>query len=305
MIMVDFEKIRVFYHVALEGSILRATSALNLSSPAISKHVSDLEKHLGARLFIRKKKGLVLTESGEKLYDVAKHSIRSLEAVTQEIEGTNVESQDELRILTTTGVVSVLLMQRMKKFVEKNPQVKIRIYTQDDNFNFFSLGVDCAILPKIDNHEGLTVRKIGSLNFVYYASQSYLAQYGMPKSLEDIKNHRVMSFYLNHQGYVGNVDWHLKGENGEELLKPTMTINNALTTISAASEGYGMVMLPRGLNLLNALDFTEVLPDKISRTFDYFYAVRNDEPETSLLQEFYQCLMESEQEKTISASASK
>lgn len=294
--MVDFEKIRVFYHVATEGSILRASSALSLSSPAISKHVSDLEKHLNTRLFIRKKKGLVLTESGQKLFDVAKHSVRSLETVTKEIEGDNAVEKKELRILTTTGVVSMMLMQRMNAFVNKHPDVQIRVYTQSDQFDFFNIGVDCAILPKVDNRDGLTIRKIGSLEHRYWASPAYIKKHGVPKNLDDLKNHRIIGFYLNQQGYVGNVDWFLKnGEAHDQSIMPSMIINNALTMIVAASQGYGLIVLPKNLQIVNELGFQEVLADQISHTIDYFYVLRNDEPETELLQEFYQYISKSDQ----------
>ena len=83
--MVDLEKIRIFYHVALEGSLLKASSVLELSSPSISKHLADLENKLNIKLFIRKRRGLQLTEAGEKLFVVASTSIKDLENISKEI----------------------------------------------------------------------------------------------------------------------------------------------------------------------------------------------------------------------------
>ncbi len=66
--MVDLELYRIFYEVAKAGNITQASNALNISQPAVTKHIKNLEYQLGATLFIRNRKGVILTESGKKLF---------------------------------------------------------------------------------------------------------------------------------------------------------------------------------------------------------------------------------------------
>lgn len=52
---IDFELYRIFYVVANHGNITRASEELNISQPAISKAIKNLEEQLGGQLFVRTK----------------------------------------------------------------------------------------------------------------------------------------------------------------------------------------------------------------------------------------------------------
>ncbi len=62
-------RLRAFAAVARAGSLTRAAADLRLSQPAISKHISALEKEIGRPLFIRRARGVVLTTTGQQLAD--------------------------------------------------------------------------------------------------------------------------------------------------------------------------------------------------------------------------------------------
>jgi DNA-binding transcriptional LysR family regulator len=65
---IDFELYRIFYVVAKNGNITKAADELNISQPAISKSIRNLEEQLGGQLFVRTKRGVVLTEEGKEFY---------------------------------------------------------------------------------------------------------------------------------------------------------------------------------------------------------------------------------------------
>ena len=60
---------KVFYEVAKAGNISKASKALMISQPAISKSISKLEEELGVRLFSRNSRGVMLTSEGEILFE--------------------------------------------------------------------------------------------------------------------------------------------------------------------------------------------------------------------------------------------
>ena len=66
---------RIFYVVANHGNITRASEELNISQPAISKAIKNLEEQLGGQLFVRTKRGVVLTEEGQEFYIYIKQAI--------------------------------------------------------------------------------------------------------------------------------------------------------------------------------------------------------------------------------------
>ena len=72
---VNFELYKVFYSVANNGSISKASEELLISQPAVTQNIQSLEGQLGVTLFIRTKKGTVLTEEGKELYKYIKEGI--------------------------------------------------------------------------------------------------------------------------------------------------------------------------------------------------------------------------------------
>ena len=63
---INFELYRIFYVVANNGNITKASEELNISQPAISKSIKNLEDQLGGALFTRTKRGVILTEEGKE-----------------------------------------------------------------------------------------------------------------------------------------------------------------------------------------------------------------------------------------------
>src|ERR1700686_5297883 len=65
--MIDY-RLHVFRQVAEVGSLTKASKALHLSQPAVSKHIKLLEEELRVPLFIRSSSGVVLTDAGEAVH---------------------------------------------------------------------------------------------------------------------------------------------------------------------------------------------------------------------------------------------
>jgi LysR family transcriptional regulator of abg operon len=69
---IKFHQIRAFVEVARQGSIRGASRTLNLSQPALTKSIKELEEGMAAQLFVRRSKGVALTECGEGFYQRAR-----------------------------------------------------------------------------------------------------------------------------------------------------------------------------------------------------------------------------------------
>lgn len=75
---INLNTLNYFYEIANTNNITKASENLNVSQPALTKAIKQLESDLNAKLFIRSKKGVVLTEAGEILYDYTKNSFQNL-----------------------------------------------------------------------------------------------------------------------------------------------------------------------------------------------------------------------------------
>lgn len=79
----DLNRLKIFYHVYAQNSVVGAAKVLNLSQPAVSQHLQKLEKELKVQLFTRVHKKLVPTAAGHKLYQMVEPFLRELPDLLQ------------------------------------------------------------------------------------------------------------------------------------------------------------------------------------------------------------------------------
>lgn len=126
---IDYELYRIFYIVAKNGNITRASKELLISEPAVSKSIKNLEGYLGAPLFTRTKKEVNLTTEGITLYEYISKGIeyfKSGEAKFNEL--INLES-GTIRIGINTTLTKEFLMPYLETFHKLYPNINIEIRT--------------------------------------------------------------------------------------------------------------------------------------------------------------------------------
>lgn len=182
---IDFELYRIFYIVAECESITKASNELFISQPAVTKQIKKLEELLGCDLFIRTKKGLILTDSGKMIYSDIKNAIKSFELAEKRIMNLKTLDSGIIKIGVGTTLTRKFLLPYLRDFHEKYPNVKIEIFTdsykslreklrygkidfivskipdkKDDDFEYFSLGDinECFVVN--DKYYDLTKRVI-------------------------------------------------------------------------------------------------------------------------------------------------
>jgi len=136
---VDFELYRIFYTVANNGNITKAAEELMISQPAISKTIKNLEEQLGGKLFVRTKRGVILTEEGKELYKYiskAMEYIKCAENRFTELINLDVGS---IRIGISTTLTKEFLLPYLEVFHEKYPKIDIQIITNMSNELIFKL----------------------------------------------------------------------------------------------------------------------------------------------------------------------
>lgn len=127
--MLSLYKLEIFAAVVQAGSFSAAAQRLYMTQPAVSQHIQDLERSLGTSLFIRGRRGVTLTPSGETLYD---YTQRILSLVAEaESRVTNVENLEsgQISIGATPGVSVYLLPEWIQSFRERYPRLNISLQT--------------------------------------------------------------------------------------------------------------------------------------------------------------------------------
>ncbi len=290
--MIDIEKLRSFYYVIKEGSLLKAAGVLEKNHTTLSKHLTELEETYNVKLFVRKRKRLELTDKGNELFKLAQNTIPSLENGAIEILAPTQVQTNQLRILTTTGIIGVWIVRKVKILAEEFPDLRIAVITTNVDIDFESSKADVGILPK-QASKGLSQKKIKTIHSQLFASSNYLKKYGIPEKMEDLTNHRLISFYSDYEGNVGNLDWHLKRDLPDHSLRESMlSVNSGFLVYEAGCQGLGIIAMMEEFEYLENSTLTRVLPKEKGPSFDAFYVTRADAVLTKIQKRFLEILLD-------------
>lgn len=126
---INLELYKVFYYVAKNESITRAANELSISQPAISKSIKTLEEQINTQLFIRKRDGVSLTETGNTIYKKIKEAMELINSAENDLKSlTNLE-YGTINIGASKTIIHEFLMPYIKSFHKDYPNINIRIFT--------------------------------------------------------------------------------------------------------------------------------------------------------------------------------
>ncbi|MBT2623384.1 LysR family transcriptional regulator [Chryseobacterium sp. ISL-6] len=124
--MFDY-RLKVFYTVASRLSFTRASEELNISQPAVTKHIKEIENQLNTKLFDRKGTSIQLTRSGIVLYEYAEKIRNIYRDLEFEIHQLNSEHKGKLIIGASTTVAQYILPEILAKFHSYYRDIKIEL----------------------------------------------------------------------------------------------------------------------------------------------------------------------------------
>jgi DNA-binding transcriptional LysR family regulator len=239
----DWDKLRIFHAVADAGSFTHAGHELALSQSAVSRQISALEIDLNVPLFHRHARGLILTEQGEVLYRTAHDVFTKLAAAKTRLMDSKEKPSGELRITTTVGLGSVWLTPRIKEFTELYPQISVTLLLEDRELDLSMREADVAIRLRRPTQPDLIQRKLFVVHHHVYASPDYIKKYGIPKSIEDLDKHKILTFGQA-PGYLTTINWLERAGRAEDNPRPVaLRVNNAYGLRRAVQAGVGIASL--------------------------------------------------------------
>ncbi len=124
---VSFDSYKVFYHVAKQGNITSAARTLYLSQPTVSQCIRNMEQELNCTLFLRSKKGVILTPEGELLYRHVSVACKHIWEAESELSAALRLTDGTIRIGATGTTLHHYLLPHLKQFKENYPDIKLKI----------------------------------------------------------------------------------------------------------------------------------------------------------------------------------
>ncbi len=233
---------RVFATVVETGSFSRAAEQLQLSATAVSRHVAELERHLGAQLLQRSTRRLNLTEVGANYYDRCRLILADVDEA--EAQAATAESQPKglLRISLPHSLGLRYVAPLMPEFCRRYSDLQLEFSFSDRVIDLVEEGIDMAIRITADLKTSLVARKLAPVELVCCAAPSYLERHGTPQTPDALRAHNCLTYSYS---ATGNTWTFLR--DGKEVavqVKGQLRANNGDMNRLAAANGLGIIILP-------------------------------------------------------------
>ena len=268
----DWDKLKTFHAAAETGSLTAAADKLKISQSAVSRQITALENSLDMPLFHRHARGLTLTEQGHILFKTADDVAVRIARVQSQVIDSRQKPQGVLRVSTPISLGSNWLPSVLPEFLEAYPDIDVQLILEDSEHDLSVFDVDCALRPWPSTQGDVIERKLGQITQSLYASHKYLSEYGAPKSVQELDNHRIVAFGDLIPKNLHSANWVLKAGRapGAAPRKPALVVNNLHGIMRAAEAGIGIVGIPDYMTVLSKR-LVRVLPNVRGEEFDLHF----------------------------------
>ena len=238
-------KIRTFVRVYELGNMSAAGRDLRISPAVTSTRITQLEEHLGVRLFQRTTRHLTPTEQGINFYRGATNILDSIDLAEARITDMTGNLKGSLYVAAPMGVGRRLLAPEVPDFLARHPDITVRLRLSDRKIDLTTEGLDLAFFLGHPEDSNLRIRKISDIDRVLCAAPEYIKRKGMPMSGDDIVNDRHECLNLRFPG-ASEFQWQLSTKEGPKRFRVSghyeSDDGDVLTDWALA--GHGIVLKP-------------------------------------------------------------
>jgi DNA-binding transcriptional LysR family regulator len=190
--MLDWEDLKTFLAITRHRSLSAAARALHVSQTTMGRRLAALEGRAGAKLLQRMPSGFVLTPVGEHV--VANVERMEAEALAAEcaILGKDLRLEGLVTIAAVETLTAEAVLQALSRLHATHPNITIEVISDRHLLNLARREADMAIRMEPFKHHSVVVRRLADISFDVYASESYLAKYGLPDWSRCALGHRVI-----------------------------------------------------------------------------------------------------------------
>ena len=238
---ISFELYRVFYTVANLGNITKASEELNISQPAISKSIKNLEEQLGGQLFVRTRRGVILTDEGREFYNYIKQAMEYIFSAENKFTDLINLEVGSIKIGISTTLTKEFLLPYLREFHKMFPKIDIQILT--------FMTVD--LIPKLRNglvdivilnmpytaDKDIEITPCRTINDCFVVNNSYKELVGRKVSLKELNNYPLIlqAKGANTRNFIDNF---AKEQN--VVLKPNIELASYTLVVEFAKIGLGI-----------------------------------------------------------------
>jgi DNA-binding transcriptional LysR family regulator len=223
------------------GSLSSTARELNLTPPAVSRRLSQLEERLGVRLLNRTTRRISLTSEGEVYFEDAQRILSDINDMERRVSSSRAAPKGLLRVNAPLGFGRSYIAPAISAFAKKYPDVEVQLHLTDRPVTLPDEAIDVSILFGDMQDSRWIAKKIAANRRLLCASPAYLRAAGQPVHPHDLTQHQCILLRQNESAY-GN--WRLsRGKQTETVkVRGKLSANDGEVALNWALEGHGILM---------------------------------------------------------------
>lgn len=237
-------ELRALVSVVERGSFTAAADALDTDKAHTSRIISRLEKKLGVQLLQRSTRRLHVTEVGREVYERASGILAALEETEASVAQSKGVPTGTLKLTAGTEFGMLAVNEWIAQYLKAFPDMRVEADFTNRVTDIIHEGFDVAIRVGSLQDSELNARRIGELEYGFYASPAYLREQTGLHTPDDITPGDLV---LSASGNAPSLEV-VKGRSVCKIAtQPRYLVNNNNAAIQVVSEGIGVALLPHRL----------------------------------------------------------
>lgn len=239
--MSPVSELAFFIQLVRLGSLAATARELNLTPPAVSKRLAQLEQRLGVRLLNRTTRSISLTAEGELYLVNAQRIVGEIEEMERQVSSSRAEPKGLLRVNAPLGFGRTHVGPAVSSFVQRHPEVEVQLNLTDRPINLPDDATDVAIRFGELPDSRLIARRIASNRRRLCAAPAYLERFGTPEMPKDLAAHNCIVLRQNDAAFGV---WRLsRGKQAESVkVRGSLSTNDGEVALNWALDGHGILM---------------------------------------------------------------
>jgi DNA-binding transcriptional LysR family regulator len=230
--------IRVFIAVVDTNGFAGAARKLNISPPAVTRAVNELENHLGVRLLTRSTRVVRVTEAGARYAEDCRHVLAELTEADKSASGAHGSPYGRLTLTAPVLFGCKFVTPVVTEYLQRYPEVTASCWFLDRVVNMMDEGIDVALRIGELPDSSMQAIRVGTVRRVICAAPGYLEQHGVPQSPDDLPAHTIVSA----TPVTPTPEWRMLvgGEPCVVKVRPRMITTSNDSAVAAAVSGFGL-----------------------------------------------------------------
>jgi LysR family transcriptional regulator, regulator for bpeEF and oprC len=237
---------QTFVRIVEANSYTKAAETLDLPRAALTATIKKLEAFLGTQLLQRTTRRLSLTQDGADYFHKCLDILQAVEDAEGAFRGPHAGlPRGRLRAELPGAFGRNVVMPHIAKFCDRYPEVDLVVGLSERVRDLTEEGLDCSVRVGILQDSTMIARRLGNMTFVTCAAPAYLEKYGVPQTLDDLREHRGVSHFSGLTGRPYDWDFVVDGSVVRVEVRSAIAVNDAEANVVCALQGMGLSQAAR------------------------------------------------------------